>query len=253
MAYESFWPQATTNLSATGSNGQVTVTSTAGFYVRQLVTVSQGSNLTSGAVNEILSATSMRVGSITGTYPGVSYDMSGYGAGAVVMAPFQTIVYGNQTNILKDVYECEPTKALRVMTVDQTGNYVASSSGGAGSSVSVSNFPASQLVVITSSAATFQYIKVAAATLTVSNTSSATAFSAGTISSSAKIFSAVSNLDQAIGITFNGTQIAELNQGESLSWDLSSNGRFINASTTIGVYNITTTSSSGSVRFNIVS
>lgn len=254
MAYESFWPPVTTNLSGTTSGGHVTVTSTAGFYVRQEVTVSQGANVTKGFIKEILSSTDMRIGDDK-FYPGTAYDMGGYGAGAVVYAQFQQIRYSNQSNVLKDVYECEPVKALRVMTVDQVGNYVAGGGGGGGASstVSVNNFPATQPVSLATTAATFQYIKVNASTLTLSNTSSATAFNAGSMSGAARIFSAVSNADQPIGITLNGTQIHELNQGEAFSFDLAANARQINASTTIGLFNVSTSTSNGSIRFNIVS
>lgn len=259
MAYENFWSQASSNLSATGgADGRVSVTSTLGFYVRQKVTLSSGSSNTTGMVKEVISSTVLRVGPDDGNTPGTAYDLSSYNPSGSLFAAFQPIIYGRGTDVLKNTYEVEPTKAIRVITVDPVGNYIDPSGASTpisvtvtGLSVTVSN--ASLTVANAVSAASFQYIKVVAATLTVSLTSSATAFPAGTISAAARIFSVLSSLDSAVGIALNGTQIAELNQGESFGYDLATNGRVINASTTIGLWNISTTSVTGSIRFQIVS
>ncbi len=256
--YENFWPQAQTNLSATGtSGGYVSVTSTLGFYVRQKVTVS-GSSVTHGVVKEILNTTTLRIGSDNGVYPGTAYDMSGFNPGGVLFAPFQDIQYRSNANSLAVVYETEPVKALRVITVDYAGNYVDPSGASTPISVTVTGLSVtvSNSFVTVSNAvsnASFQYAKTVAATLTAGNASVTQAFPMATLASAARIFTVLSSNDQPVGVSLNGTQVSELNIGESFSYDLATNGRIINASTTVGLWNISATSITGSVRLQVVS
>jgi len=390
MAYENFWPQYSANMSATGTTGgYVTVASTTGLYVRQKVVLSGATSLT-GVIKEVLSATVARVGPDDGVYPGAGYDLSLFTPTATIFAPFQQIQYRGNSNPLQVVYEAEPTKALRMMSVDPQGNYVSPGSvsisgnisvtisstdvlsvtftnplsvtvnnfptsitvnnfptvqtvngsvtvGNFPTSITVNNFPTSitvnnssftvnnfptsitvnnssftvnnfptsftvnnssftvnnfptsitvnnssftvnfptSITVNNSSftvnnfptvqtvngsvtltviaAATFQYFKVSNSTITVGNATITSAYTVGTLSAAGRIFSAISNLDSGVGLSFNGSQFSELNSGESLSFDLASNGRVINTSTTIGVWNISTTSTTGSIRFQIMS
>lgn len=232
MAYDSFWSEVRTNSSATSSGGMVSVSSTFGFYVRQKVTVSGGSSVTHGVVKEVVSSSVIRVGAEGGTYPGTSYDLSTYPIGSSVYAPFQPIVFEGNFSPMQLAYENEPIKAIRVLIVDQTGNADAGSG---------------------SSQAAFRFVKTAAASITAGNASITQALLVTTLSSNANIFSALSSLDSAVGISVNGVQVSELNQGESFGYDLAGAGRVLNSSSTIGVWNISATSVTGSIRLQFVS
>ncbi len=232
MAYESFWSEVRTNSSATSSGGMVSVSSTFGFYVRQKVTVSGGSSVTHGVVKEVVSGSVIRIGDEGGTYPGTSYDLSTYPVGSSVYAPFQPIVFEGNFSPMQLAYENEPIKAIRVLIVDQAG----SADAGSGSSQ-----------------AAFRFIKTAAASITAGNASVTQALLVATLSSPANIFSALSSLDNAVGISVNGVQVSELNQGESFGYDLAGAGRVLNSSSTVGVWNIGSVSTTGSIRIQIVS
>jgi hypothetical protein len=260
MAYENYWPTVTSNLSATGgSDGRLSLTSTYGFYVRQKVTLSSGASSITGEVKEVLSSTVLRMGPDNGIIPGAGLNLSAFLAGGTLTAQYQQIQFHGNGNVPQIVYENEPTKALRVITVDPVGNYIDPSGSSTpisvtvtGLSVTVSN--ASLTIVVTASTgAAFQFTKVAAATITAGNASITQAFSAATVSATARIFAVLSSLDQAVGISVNGVQISELNQGESFGYDLGSNGRVLNSSSTIGLWNISATSVTGSVRLQFVS
>lgn len=249
MAYENYWPTVSSNLSATGgSDGRLSLTSTYGFYVRQKVTLVSGANSITGTVKEVLSSTVLRMGPDDGRYPGSGYDLSAYLAGGTLTAQYQEIQYHGNGNVPQIVYENEPTKALRVITVDPVGNYIDPS--GASGSAGGAGLPVTPTAT---SAASFQFAKVAAATITAGNASITQAFTAATVSSTARIFAVLSSLDQAVGISVNGVQVSELGQGESFGYDLAGNGRILNSSSTIGVWNIGTTSATGSIRLQFVS
>lgn len=254
MAYENFWPQYSANLSGTGtSGGYVTLATTTGLYVRQKIILSGATSLT-GVIKEVLSSTVVRVGPDDGNFPGTGYDVSLFTPSATLFAPFQQIQYRGNHNSLQVVYETEPTKALRTMAVDPQGNYVAPGTISVSGSLSVTISSSDILsVTTTSSAATFQFFKVANTTLTAGNAAVGSAFSVGTITNNAVIFTAINSLDQNVGLALNGSQIQELGPSESFSLDLKSNSRVINASTTIGIWNVSATSSTGSIRFQIVS
>ncbi len=243
MASESFWPQYSATMSATGSAaGYVSVTSTSGLYVRQQITLSGATSLT-GVVKEVISSTQFRFGPDDGNYPGTATSVLSFVAGDKVFAPYQPIVYHNNNGAINVSYECEPTKAIRVFTVDPQGNYIDPSGASTPLSVTSTN---------STSAATFQFIKVAAASITAGNASITQAFNAGTITSAARIFGVVSSLNSATGMSLNGVQVFEFNQGEAYTDDLAEANRVINASTTIGLWNVSVSSSSGSIRFHIV-
>jgi hypothetical protein len=229
MAYENFWPQVESNLSATGgADGRVSLSSTYGFYVRQKVTLSSGSSVTVGEVKEVLSPTVLRVGPDNGQCPGTAYNLASFNPGGKLFAPYQPIVYRGNGNVPQIVYENEPVKALRVINVDELGNTLPPTPS-------------------------FQYIKVANSTITAGNASITQAYTVGSFAQPGRIFAVLSTLDVAVGVSLNGVQVSELNSGESFGYDLYSNGRLINASTTIGVWNVGSTSTTGSIRFQIVS
>jgi len=247
------WPAASAALTADGdATGVLTVGSTSGFYSGQLVQLF-GTGLTTKnlKVLEVISATQMRVGPVSQSYEGSGTDCAGFttGLSSTVAAKVQPKVFPGDDEVVAVVYESQPTTALRVMTVDRQGNYVTAGSGSA-ASVSVTN-----TVSITSAltSATFQYIKVASTSVTAGNASVTQAFPSGTISGNARIFTCVSTFNSNVGISLNGSQIQELGNNESFSYDLATNGRQINSSTTIGVWNISATSTSGSLRFSMVS
>ncbi len=236
MAYESFWSAVSTNFSGTAAGGQVSVTSTFGFYVRQKVTVSGGASVTHGVVKDVLSSTVIRIGAEGGTYPGVSYDLSTFPSNSTIYAPFQPIFFEGNASPMQLAYENEPIKAIRVITVNPVGNLV-DSSGAAGATT----------------AGSFQFVKTAAATLTSGNATITSAFTAVTVSTTARIFTVLSSMDNAVGISVNGVQVSELSQNESFGYDLAGSGRVLNASSTIGLWNIGSVSTTGSVRIQIVS
>lgn len=251
---EQLWPAVTQSLTADGdATGILTVGSTSGFYSGQLVQVTAtGLAVLNLKVLEVLSSTTMRVGAPTQMYTGSGTSCAGYTTllSAAVSARTQPKVNIGNDEVIASVYEAQPTTALRVMTVDRQGNYVTASGGSGGGSVSVTN-----IVSVTTSlvAASFQFIKVANSTITATNAALASAFNAGSFSAPGRVFTVLSSLNNAVGVSLNGVQVAELNQGESFGYDLATNGRVVNTSTTIGVWNVSTTSASGSIRFQIVS
>jgi hypothetical protein len=232
MAYESFWSEVRTNTSATSSGGMVSVTNTFGFYVRQKVTVSGGSSVTHGVVKEVVSSTVIRVGEEGGTYPGTSYDLSGYPIGTSIFAPFQPIVFEGNASPMQLAYENEPIKAIRVLVVDQAGVPDVGSGG---------------------SPAAFAFAKFPAASLTAGNNSLANARVALTTSSPLRQMTIFSSLTGPVGVALNGVQIAELEVGNSMVYDLASAGRIINSSSTFAAWNIGAVSTTGTIRFHGVS
>ena len=232
MAYDSFWSEVRTNSSATSSGGMVSVSSTFGFYVRQKVTVSGGSSVTHGVVKEVVSSSVIRVGAEGGTYPGTSYDLSTYPIGSSVYAPFQPIVFEGNFSPMQLAYENEPIKAIRVIAVDQAGVPDVSSGG---------------------SPASFAFAKFPAASLTAGNSTVTSSRVALTTSSALRQMTIFSSLSSPVGVSLNGEQIAELEAGNSIVYNLSGAGRIINASSTFAAWNISGVSATGTIRFSGIS
>lgn len=253
MLLEQLWPGVTQALTADGdATGVLTVASTSGFYSGQLVQLKATGLATIDAkVLEVLSATTLRIGAPTQSYTGAGVSAAGYitGLSATLTAKSQPKVFPGNDETVAVVYEAQPTTALRVMTVDRQGAYV---SGGTGSAASVS---VTNTVSITTALipASFQFVKTVAATITAGNAALASAFPAGTISGNARIFSCLNSLNSPVGISLNGVQITELEASNSFAFDLATNGKQINASTTVGVWNVSATSTTGSIRFTFVS
>ncbi len=251
---EKLWPAVSAVLTADGDvTGVLSVATTSGFYSGQLVELkATGLDALQLKVLEVLSATAMRVGAAAQSYEGSGTSCAGYSTAlsATVVAKRQPKVFIGNDEVIASVYEAQPTTALRVMTVDRQGEYVAASGSGSAGSVSVTN-----VVSVTSTplAASFQFIKILNTSISVGNASVTQALNAGSFSAAGRIIAVLSSLENSVGVSFNGVQISELAQGESFGYDLASNGRVINSSTTIGVWNISTTSTSGNIRFQIVS
>lgn len=183
---------------------------------------------------------------------GSGVDLSAYltANGAIVSAREQT-KFGANGDILYSAYEHAPASALRVFTVDALGNAASSGGGGgSGGSVSVTN---NVSVTNVTSIAAFQFTKTAAASITAGNAAAGSAFPALTISGSPRIVTFINSLNAAVGITLNGTQIQEFEAGESQSFDLNTNHLTLTTGQIIGVYNVSATSTTGSIRIQLVS
>lgn len=247
MAYERYWAETRKTLTANGAtSGILTVADTTGLFVRQQATLSAtGTASLDGEIKEVLSSTQFRFGPANGNIPGTAYDCSVYttALSSLIFTPKQAMVYSFAEEATHMAYDTEPIRALRVTLVDPQGNYAATEI----SSVSVSN---TINVSVTGSQATFQYAKVANTVITASNNSVTTAYLIMTTGGASRVFTAVSTMDQYVGVSVNGTQVTELGNGESYSIDLASNGRSLNASSTIGLWNISTTSATGTVRIS---
>ncbi len=250
---EQLWPAVSQALTVDGdATGVLTVASTSGYYSGQLVELKGTALATlSLKVLEVLTSTTLRVGAPTQSYTGSGVSCAGYSvaASSTLVAKRQPKVVPGNDEVIGAVYEAQPTSAFRMMQVDQQGNYVAPGSGSAGS-VSVTN-----TITVTSSLspASFQFVKILNTAITAGNASVTQALNAGSFSGNGRIVAVLSSLENPVGVSFNGAQVSELAQGESFGYDLASNGRVINSSTTIGVWNISSTSTSGNIRFQIVS
>ncbi len=221
---EKLWEAVSQALLVNGdATGVVTVASTAGFYSGQLVEVSGTALATLQLkVLEVLSATQMRLGAVAQSYEGSGTSLASYtvAASAVVVAKRQPKTFIGNDEVIASVYEAQPVTALRV-------------------------FP-------TGPDASFQFLKASNSSVTAGNASVTQAFTVGTLTSDAKILSCFNSLNQPVGVSLNGRQIMELESSERITYDLAANGSQINASTTIGVWNISATSTSGSIRFSVV-
>lgn len=253
---EQLWPAVSQAFTADGDvTGVVTVASTDGFYSGQLVQIrSAALPALNAQVLEVLSSLTLRVGAVGQQYLGSGISLAGYITGdtATISAARQLKVLPGNDDIFTAVYENQPTSALRVMTVDRQGNYISPAGGGAAGAGSVS---VTNTVSITSafSSAAWQFIKVPSTSVTAGNASITQAFVAGTLSGNAKILNGINSLNQNIGVSLNGAQILELGSAESFSFDLGATSRQVNSSTTIGVWNVSATSTSGSLRLTLVS
>src|ERR1017187_6831664 len=162
MAYERVWPQFSALFTANGATtGVITVNSTIGLYTKQVVTIT-GTALTALPleIKEVLSPTTARVGAVGVGFSGT--DVSAYttSAAGAIFASQQEKKDGGSNSVIKDVYEAEPTVALRVFGVDSSGN------------------PG-----IASSQAAFQFAAVAAASVTAGNSTVTTGFAVMTFTS----------------------------------------------------------------------
>ncbi len=253
---EQLWQSVSALLTADGDvTGVLSVGDTAGFHSGQVVQLkATGLSPLNAQVLEVLTSTTMRVGAIGQQYIGSGISCAGYttGLSATVTASRQPKVIIGNDEVIGAVYEAQPTSAFRVMTVDQHGDYISPVGGGAAGAGSVS---VTNTVTITSSllAATFQFVKILNTAITAGNASVTQALSAGSFTAAGRIVAVLSSLENPVGISFNGVQVSELVQGESFGYDLATNGRIVNTSTTIGVWNVSATSTSGNIRFQIVS
>ncbi len=245
---ERFWPAVSQALTINGDvTGILTVASTSGYYSQQLVELS-GTALTTvpAKVLEVLSSTTLRVGLRTADLDGAGITCVAFttAASSKITAARQQKVFPGNDEVTNATYEAQPSSAIRVLTVDRQGNYVDSSGGASGTVVTVS---------ATTSAATFQFVKVTSASITTANANITTAFLVMSVSANTKILTAINSLNQPVGLTLNRVQFQELEAGEGFVLDLGANGRQINASLTIGIYNISVSTSSGTIRFQAVS
>ena len=252
---EKSWPVVSQALTVNGDvTGILTVASTSGFYSNQLVEL-KGTALTTLylKVLEVLSATTLRVGAVTAGLTnagGVSCAAFTTAATSTLYAPSQTKVLPGNDEIVSSTYEAQPTVAMRVLTVDRQGNYI-DPSGGTGTTTM--NGSVTGAVSVTTTASVFQFVKVGNATITAGNANITTAYPVMTISANVKILTAINSLNQTVGLTFNGVQVQELESAEGFVLDLGSNGKHINVSTTVGIYNVSATVTTGTIRFQAIS
>jgi len=247
------WPAVSQVLTVNGdATGILTVASTSGFYSNQLVAL-KGNSLTTLylKVLEVLSATTLRVGSRTadlGGHGGNSCAAFTTAAASSLAAPSQIKVLPGNDEIVSATYEAQPTTAMRVITVDRQGNYIDPSGAGSGLVTTINGS-----VSATTTASTFQYVKVANTTITAANANITTAFLVMSLSANTKILTVINTLNQTVGLTLNDVQFQELESSEGFTLDLGSNGKHINAALTVGIFCVSTTSTAGTIRFQAVS
>ncbi len=249
---ERFWPAVSQALTVNGDvTGILTVASTSGFYSHQLVELS-GTALTTvqAKVLEVLSSTTLRVGSRTADTDGNGISCITFTtvASSKIYAASQKKYHPGNDEVTAAIYEAQPAAAVRVMTVDRQGNYIDASGGAGGTVVTVNGS-----VTATTTNASFQFVKVANATITAANANVTTAYPVMTISANVKVLTVLNSLNATIGLTLNRVQFQELEATEGFVLDLAANNRHINSSVTIGIYNVSVTPTAGTIRFQVVS
>ena len=237
MAFNRFWPAVTSlTLSQNASNaGVVSVPSTVGFYKDQIVNLSgSGLNTANYVVSQILSQTQLVLANNYNNVTGVASlpDLSGYTTTALSQIAANQQPKNIKTpwqDVLPASYEAEPTVALRVVQVDQYGNY----DGADGLPVSP------------------QYVRVAAASITTSNSSNTTALQVMSLSRNIKVLTIMSDLNQDCSITYNGNEYLRMSNTATqyiLTFELGVNGLYYNQSATIGVFQNGTAPTTGLLR-----
>ena len=223
---EKLWQSASQALTADGTaNGVAQVTSTSGFYSGQLVEVKGTALATlSLKVLEVLSGTQMRLGAVTQSYEGAGTSLAGYtvSASSMVIAKRQSKVITGNDDIIASVYEAQPITALR--TIRATTD------------------------------ASFQFVKVPTASVTSGNATITSALTVATLAGNVRMLDIVSSLDQTVGISVNGVQIQEVS-GSPIHYilPLASADKQLNSSSTIGVWNVSAVSTTGSICFSFIS
>ena len=237
--FESFLPQVgPVPFTADGqTNGYVTITSTAGFYVNQNVTITSATKVGNYEVKEIISGTQMRVGlstknnhdSVAAGSPfnynlpganGPASDMSGFtlSDNSYIFAPKQPRPLRNDS--LSMAYMAEPIVAHRVYNVGT---------------------PAS-----------FQYARVAAASVTSGNATVTSTFPVMTLARDTRLISVLSSLNADCSITLNGVETFRLESGDKFLLDLGSDSFYMAAGTVIGIFQNGSVPTSGSIRITAI-
>lgn len=145
MAFDREWKVFSATLTANGgTDGTITVASTAGLYTHQTIQIS-GTALTTQnlVVREVLSSTQARLGLPVNNntpYSNAGVNLSAYttAASSVVYADKQNKHSSGSNSAIENVYEQMPVVALRVLSVDTVGNPVNSAAGAPGN-VTISN------------------------------------------------------------------------------------------------------------------
>lgn len=123
MAFEKLWAGVSTFASAAGqANGHLSVANTAGFFVKQVVVLTQPVPQITNTfqIKRVLSPTELILGPLNNgldTYA----DLSSYGAGALLFAKQQDRNTIPLQDISRAVFEEEPAVALRMIGVDRWG------------------------------------------------------------------------------------------------------------------------------------
>lgn len=238
-----------------GADGTLTVTSTAGFYTNQIALLTGNGSSTELVVLDVESTTVLRMGQYVyapfNNQPsrinsGVNLSSFTTAGGAAITAATQAKPNLDSNNIPYFVFEPDPVSAYRVMSVDQQGNYVTG--GGGSSSVTVLNTVVT--VSNNSTAANFQYAKVANATLTAGNSTQTQGFPLVTLARNTKIVQIFNTLNAGVSLAFGGVETYNLEIGEAFSVDAGSDGLYWASGTAItAFYNTSSTATTGSLRF----
>jgi hypothetical protein len=124
MAYERFWAGlSTTTTSAGTSVGKISVTSTAGFFVKQHVVLTQvlPSVTQEYIVQRVTSGSQLELGPVDSRDISARANLTAFVPGAILFAKEQKRNPIPLSDIDRAVYQEEPAVALRTLAVDQFG------------------------------------------------------------------------------------------------------------------------------------
>ena len=245
-------PYVSQNLTQTGgTDSTLTVASTNGFFTNQDCVLTGNGNSITLIVLDVESTTVLRMGQrVTtgqlGTNPSrinSGVDLSAYtvAGGAAITAAIQKKPGVDAGSIPYYVYEPDPIAANRVFLVDQQGNP-------ANVSVSI-NMSDTISFVATGTNANFQYARVAASSITSSNSTQTTGFPFVTLARDTKQVILFNSLNQDCSLSFGGVETFRLEAGDSFTVDAASDGLKWASGTVITVFQNGTPPTTGSIRF----
>lgn len=246
-------PYVSQNLTTTGgTDGTLTVASTAGFYTNQEAMLSGNGASIALIVLDVASTTVLRMGQAVfapfNSQPSrinSGIDLSAYtvAGGAAITAAAQPKPDVDAGNVEYFTFEPDPVSARRVMLVDQQGNYTSLGN------ISVS-LPASLTTSQTYSSASFQYAKATNAQITAGNSNQTQGFPLVTLARNTKIIQVFNSLNVGASLALGGVETYNLEVGDSFSVDAGSDGLYWASGTAITVfYNAGVTATSGTIRF----
>jgi len=273
--YERRWLDNLQTFTANGgSDGTITVADTAGFFVKQEVSLTSATQpRATYQVKRVTSPTTLKVGSVSRSLDDFT-DVSAFllADGAQIYAAEQVRPSIDYVFVLRHVYQEEPAVALRVLQVDQYGSPIGGG-GGVASDVNVikwggaatslgqkdmahsvpvvlaSNQPA--LPVLLSLDPVVPQFNVVNGVNIIGNTP-ATAVTLLTATVDRKIFTLRNTLNRRVRITLNGAPWLALENNMGASFDFASNGKKLVAGDVVGAYYETIKPSGGNLALTLI-